>query len=207
MSDAFARQLAACRVLPVITPADVATTVRLARALRDGTMPAVEITLRTPGALDCIAAVKAEFPDLLVAAGTIVAADQLLAAGDAGADFCVSPGVTDRLLAAAREQGTTLLPGVASASDVMRGLEHGLSLFKLFPAVPVGGIALLRSLAGPFPQVQFCPTGGLSENNFRDYLALPNVVCCGGSWMVSRELVAAEAWERITALARAAMQS
>ncbi|MBN7796794.1 bifunctional 4-hydroxy-2-oxoglutarate aldolase/2-dehydro-3-deoxy-phosphogluconate aldolase [Parahaliea mediterranea] len=197
--------LAPCRVLPVITAGDEAGTVRLCRALAAAGMRAVEITLRTPAALDSLRAVKAELPQLLVAAGTVTNPRELDAALEAGADILVSPGATASLLRAAAERRAHFVPGVATASEVMQGLDHGIDTFKLFPAAAAGGIGLLKSLAGPFPGVQFCPTGGLTADNFRDYLALPNVVCCGGSWMVAPALVEAGDWDRIAALAADAM--
>jgi 2-dehydro-3-deoxyphosphogluconate aldolase/(4S)-4-hydroxy-2-oxoglutarate aldolase len=201
----FAEQLSQCRVLPVITAYDVASTVRLAQALKQGGMKAVEVTLRTSAALESISAVKADVPGILVAAGTITNAAGLEQAGEAGADFFVSPGTTESLLRAAREQGAQLLPGVATASEVMLGMEYGLDMFKLFPAVPVGGMNLLKSLGGPFPDVRFCPTGGLGPGNFREFLALPNVLCCGGSWMATRDLVLSGEWDTIETLAHEAM--
>ena len=202
----FAEQLAACRVLPVITAYDIESTVRLVQTLEKGGMTAVEITLRTPAALDSICAIKAASPAVLIAAGTVTTPTALEQSRRAGADFCVSPGISQSLLRAAAEQGVCLLPGVATASEVMLGMEHGIDLFKLFPAVAVGGLDLLRSFHGPFPSVRFCPTGGLGPSNFRDFLALPNVVCCGGSWMVKQELVEAGNWGEIEVLAREAMQ-
>jgi len=198
-------QLQSYRVLPVITANDVESTLALCQALARGGMTAMEITLRTDAALDSIRAVKAELPELQVAAGTVTNGTELQQAIDAGCDFYVSPGLTENLLQAAAEAQVDLLPGVASASDIMRGLDFGLSCFKLFPAVAVGGLALLKSLGGPFPQVNFCPTGGLTADNFREFLALPNVACCGGSWMVGAELVGAGQWEQIESLARDAM--
>tara|TARA_R110002074_G_scaffold402261_1_gene605794 strand:- start:6690 stop:7313 length:624 start_codon:yes stop_codon:yes gene_type:complete len=197
--------LANYRVLPVITATDVASTVELARALRRGGMKAVEITLRTPAALESITAVAAEVPDMVVAAGTVTNPTELHSAIEAGASMVVSPGSTPALLRAAREAGIDFVPGVATASEVMLGLDEGYDCFKLFPAVAVGGMQLLKSLAGPFPDVKFCPTGGLTQANFREFLALPNVVCCGGSWMVSAELVAHGRWDQIEALAGDAM--
>jgi 2-dehydro-3-deoxyphosphogluconate aldolase/(4S)-4-hydroxy-2-oxoglutarate aldolase len=193
------------RVLPVITASDVASTVALAQALSRGGMKAVEITLRTPAALDSISAVAAEVPDMLVAAGTITNPAELHRAIEAGARMIVSPGSTRQLLQAAREANVDFVPGVATASEVMQGLDEGYHCFKLFPAVAVGGLDLLKSLAGPFPEVKFCPTGGLNPSNFREYLALPNVVCCGGSWMVSADLVDNGRWDDIEGLAREAM--
>ncbi len=199
------KQLEAFRVLPVITAADVDSTVQLSRALERGGMRAVEITLRTDAAIDSMCAVKAEVPGMQVAAGTVTSAGDLQRAMDAGCDFYVSPGLSEGLLQAAAEARVDLLPGVATPSDIMRGLDYGLSCFKLFPAVAIGGLGLLKSLAGPFPGLRFCPTGGLDAGNFREFLALPNVVCCGGSWMVTEELVSAGQWEQIESLARDAM--
>lgn len=201
----FAEQLRYCRVLPVITVRDIDSTVQLVQALARGGMKALEITLRTPAALESLGAVKAAVPGMLIAAGTVTNPDLLDKAAAAGADFCVSPGLTPALLRESKEKDICLLPGVASASEVMLGMDHGLKLFKLFPAVAVGGIDLLRSLAGPFPDVRFCPTGGLNAANFCEFLALSNVICCGGSWMVGADLVDNGKWETIEALARAAM--
>lgn len=198
----LSQQLESCKVLPVITPLAVDSTVRLAQALSGGGMRAVEITLRTPIALDSLQAVKAALPDMLVAAGTVTSAPRLEQARRAGADFCVSPGSTDSLLQAATDQSIPLLPGAVTASEVMFGMERGYELFKLFPAVQAGGINLLRALAGPFPDVKFCPTGGLSSNNFREFLAMPNVACCGGSWMAPDALIMAGSWDEIERLAR-----
>lgn len=201
----FSATLQRCRVLPVITPDDVDTTLQLCTALSAGGMTGVELTLRTPAALDCIGAVKSTFPELTVAAGTVLNGSDMRAAQQQGADFCVSPGLTPEVLHAASELDMPLLPGVATASDIMLGLAAGLALFKLFPAQAIGGATLLRSFGGPFPQVQFCPTGGLTPDNYRDYLALPNVVCCGGSWMASPALVRAGDWVEIERLAAQAM--
>lgn len=198
-------KLASCRVLPVITAIDAASTVALAQALSRGGMKAVEITLRTPAALDSIRAVATECPDMLVAAGTVTNPTDLQRALDAGAQMIVSPGSTRLLLRAAREVDVDFVPGVATASEVMQGLDEGYDCFKLFPATAVGGLGLLKSLSGPYPHVKFCPTGGLNQSNFREYLALSNVVCCGGSWMVPADFVENGRWEEIEALAREAM--
>ena len=197
--------LQACKVLPVVTATDVETTVQLARALQRGGMGAIEITLRTGAALASIRAVRDALPGMLVAAGTVTDGAQLDSALAAGASLAISPGATPDLLRAAVASGADFIPGVATASELMQGLEYGFTLFKLFPAEAVGGRALLKSLAGPFPQARFCPTGGLNPGNFRDYLSLPNVVCCGGSWMVSPDLVDNSKWDEISALAREAM--
>ena len=175
-----------CRVLPVVTAATVDGTVRLAQALQRGGMAAIEITLRSTAALDSIRAVKERVPGMLVAAGTVTNATELERVACAGATLVLSPGVE-------------------TASEFMSGVDHGFSIFKLFPAEAAGGLALLKSLAGPFPQARFCPTGGLHRGNFRDYLDLPNVICCGGSWMVGADLVDNGRWDEIEALAREAM--
>lgn len=201
----FADTLAACRVLPVVTAYDEASALRLAAALQAGGMRCIEITLRTPAALHCLRAVKAEIPGLQVAAGTVTDGATIAAAVEAGADFCVSPGISEVMIDACADAAVPFLPGVATPSEVLLGVSRGLSLFKLFPAVPVGGKALLRALHGPFPDVRFCPTGGLTAQNFREFLALENVICCGGSWMVSDELVENGRWQEVTALSRAAL--
>lgn len=198
-------QLSACRFLPVVTAQDVDETVMLASALSQGGMTCMEITLRTPAALECIHAVKVQHPGMLIAAGTVLNGVDARAAREAGADFCVSPGITEELLNAMREMQLPYLPGVSTASEVMLGLAHNLQLFKLFPAVAVGGIDLLKSMQGPFPNTKFCPTGGLTQDNYRDFLALPNVVACGGSWMVAPALVKEKRWDKIEKLASEAI--
>jgi 2-dehydro-3-deoxyphosphogluconate aldolase/(4S)-4-hydroxy-2-oxoglutarate aldolase len=194
-----------CRVLPVVTPLDENSTVELAGALHRGGMKAIEITLRSAAAMDSIRAVQERVPEILVAAGTVITPQDLEAVQEAGVKLALSPGATPELLAAAAASRLPFIPGIASASELMQGLAHGFDMFKLFPAEALGGRAMLKSLGGPFPQVRFCPTGGLNPANFRDYLALDNVVCCGGSWMVTEALVAAGRWDEIEALAREAM--
>ena len=193
------------RVLPVVTAISVEGTVRLAQALQRGGMAAIEITLRSAAALDSIRAVTERVPGMRVAAGTVTNAAELEQATAAGATLVLSPGATPTLLQAAVNARVDFVPGVATASEIMRGLDHGFGVFKLFPAEAVGGLSLLKSLAGPFPQVRFCPTGGLHPGNFRTYLALPNVICCGGSWMVAADLVDNGKWNEIEALAQEAM--
>ena len=199
------QRLASFRILPVVTCCGVTATVKLAETLAASGIECIEITLRTPDALQCLAAIKDKLPDLMVAAGTITTPENMEKAADAGADFCVSPGISAGLLTAATSRHIPLLPGVATPSEVMLGLEHGCDVFKLFPAEAVGGTALLKSLAGPFPEIRFCPTGGLTADNLQAYLALSNVICCGGSWMVSTELVEAQAWSEIERLTREAV--
>lgn len=202
----LAERLAACRVLPVVTAYDVDSTVALAQALARGGMHCIEITLRTPAALHSVRAIKQALPALTVAAGTVLQAADVINAADAGADFCVSPGISAALLESTAAHNMPFLPGVATASDILLGMAHGLQIFKLFPAVPLDGINLLNAFRGPFPAIRFCPTGGLSRDNFRDYLALPNVICCGGSWMATEALVKGGQWDAVEALAREAVQ-
>ena len=203
--ERLAERLKEYRVLPVITVGDAEAALALCAALQRGGMRAVEITLRAPGALECIREVRAALPELAVAAGTVVDPETLQQAAAAGCDLCLSPGLTGRLLDAAREARVDLVPGAGSASDIMQGMDYGLNCFKLFPAAALGGVDMLRALAGPFPGARFCPTGGLGPGNFRDYLALPNVACCGGSWMAAPHLIESGRWDEVEALAAAAM--
>lgn len=205
MTPAIVEQLSACKVLPVLTAHSVESILQLAQVLHRGGINAVEITLRTADALDSISAVKQAFPDMLVAAGTVVSSRQLEQANLAGADLCISPGISESLLVAARQQDVQLLPGVATASEVMLGLSYNYQCFKLFPAACIDGINLLKAFSGPFPGIQFCATGGLTPDNFRGFLCLPNVFCCAGSWMVAEKLVLQGAWDTIEALVREAL--
>ena len=191
-------------VMPVMVLEDVATAVPLARALVAGGIKVLEITMRTPVALDCVRAICKAVPDAIVGVGTIVSPADLDAAVAAGAAFGVSPGATDALLAYAVEKNFALLPGVMTPSDVMRALQHGYTALKLFPAQQAGGIGMLKALGGPFPQVLFCPTGGIDAKTAPDFLALKNVACVGGSWLAPAALVAAGDWAGIETLARAA---
>jgi len=200
----FAETLARARLVPVIVIRDIAHAVPLAEALVEGGLPLLEITLRSDSALEAMRRISAEVKGAMVGAGTVTGAAQIAASKAAGAQFIVSPGFTEAVASAAREQSLPLLPGVATPSDIMRGLAQDLSLFKFFPAEILGGIAALKALAGPFPGVKFCPTGGVTANNLADYLALPNVIAAGGSWMVPADLVEARAHGRIRALAQEA---
>ena len=188
-------------VVPVLVLRDAARAEGLARALVTGGLPALEVTLRTPAALDAIRAMAA-VPGGVVGAGTLLTPEDVRAAKAAGARFGVSPGATPALLAACQDEGMPLLPGAATASEAMALMERGYDLLKLFPAEAVGGRALLKSLSGPLPRVAFCPTGGISQANARDYLALPNVLCVGGSWVAPDAEVEAADWPAITARAR-----
>ncbi len=191
-------------VMAVVVVESAKAGVELARALVAGGCPLVEVTLRTPAALDAIRAIAAEAPDAIVGAGTVLNASDLEAVIKAGAKFAISPGLTPHLLSAGSHSPIPFIPGSGGASDVMLGLEHGYSRFKLFPASVVGGASMLKALSGPFPDVVFCPTGGVNMANARDFLSLPNVACVGGSWLAPKELVEAEHWSDITELAREA---
>ncbi|AOR34659.1 keto-deoxy-phosphogluconate aldolase [Streptomyces fodineus] len=188
-------------VVPVVVVSAVADAVPLARALVAGGLPAIEVTLRTPAALDAIRAIAAEVPQAVVGAGTVITSEQVGACVAAGARFLVSPGWTDALLAAMRGSGVPCLPGVSTASEVVALLERGVREMKFFPAQAAGGTAYLRSLAGPLPQARFCPTGGIGPKTAPEYLSLPNVGCVGGSWMVPQDAVAGGDWARIEELA------
>ncbi|MEU9519734.1 bifunctional 4-hydroxy-2-oxoglutarate aldolase/2-dehydro-3-deoxy-phosphogluconate aldolase [Streptomyces sp. NPDC048224] len=191
-------------VVPVVVVDDLADAVPLARALVAGGLPAIEVTLRTPAALDAIRAIAAEVPDAVVGAGTVITAEQVGEVVAAGARFLVSPGWTDTLLEAMRASGVPFLPGVSTTSEVVALLERGVREMKFFPAEAAGGTAYLKALAAPLPQARFCPTGGIGPDSAPEYLALPNVGCVGGSWMLPKDAVAGRDWGRVEALARAA---
>ncbi|BDA86067.1 ketohydroxyglutarate aldolase [Aureimonas sp. SA4125] len=193
--------LSAQPVMPVVAVDSAREAVNLARALAKGGLKAIEITLRTPAAMDAIRAVADEVPESICGAGTILGPRQFDAACKAGAKFIVSPGTTIELLDAARNASVPLLPGAATPSELMAMLEEGYEVLKFFPAEQSGGIAFLKALAPVFPQIRFCPTGGVSMKNVRDYLALPNVVCVGGSWVAPKDVVAAGDFTEITRLA------
>jgi 2-dehydro-3-deoxyphosphogluconate aldolase / (4S)-4-hydroxy-2-oxoglutarate aldolase len=191
-------------VIPVIVIERLEDAVPLAQALVEGGVRVLEVTLRTPVALKAIEAMARSVPGAIVGAGTIRSAADAHAAQQAGAVFGVSPGYTAEVGAACRAAGLPLLPGVATASEVMAAQADGLSFLKFFPATAAGGIPLLKALAGPFPDVVFCPTGGISLQTAPDFLALPNVKVCGGSWLTPADAVKAGDWARITQLAREA---
>ncbi|MES2714783.1 MAG: bifunctional 4-hydroxy-2-oxoglutarate aldolase/2-dehydro-3-deoxy-phosphogluconate aldolase [Pseudomonadota bacterium] len=191
-------------VIPVIVLQRVQDAVPLAEALLAGGVKVLEVTMRTPVALQCIAAIAKALPEAVVGAGTIRSAADAQAALDAGSRFAVSPGYTAEVGAACRRIGLPLLPGVATASEVMAAQADGLSFLKFFPAMQAGGIPMLKALGGPFPDIAFCPTGGISLETAPQFLALPNVKVCGGSWLTPADAVAAGDWARITRLAREA---
>ncbi|WP_236240520.1 bifunctional 4-hydroxy-2-oxoglutarate aldolase/2-dehydro-3-deoxy-phosphogluconate aldolase [Streptomyces sp. CC228A] len=191
-------------VLPVVVVEDASEAVPLARALVAGGLPAIEVTLRTPAALDAVRAVAGEVPEAVVGAGTVVSARSAADAVAAGARFLVSPGWTGSLLDAMDAAGVPYLPGVSTASEVVALLERGVRDMKFFPAQAAGGAPYLSALAGPLPQARFCPTGGVTAATAPAYLALPNVGCVGGTWMVPPGAVAARDWQRVERLAREA---
>jgi 2-dehydro-3-deoxyphosphogluconate aldolase/(4S)-4-hydroxy-2-oxoglutarate aldolase len=191
-------------VIPVIVIQRLQDAVPLAQALVAGGVRVLEVTMRTPVALAAIEAIARAVPEAIVGAGTIRSAADARAAKDAGSLFGVSPGYTAAVGAACREAGLPLLPGVATASEVMAAQADGLGFLKFFPATAAGGIPMLKALAGPFPDVSFCPTGGITPETAPQFLALPNVRVCGGSWLTPADAVAAGDWARITHLARAA---
>lgn len=192
------------RVMPVIVIKDIDTAVDLARALAKGGVRTLEITLRSDAALEAIRLITQAVPEALVGAGTVRTPAQFDAALSAGASFCVSPGLTPQLAEAARQSGVPFLPGIATASESMFAADQGFDVQKLFPAEAIGGMGLLKALYGPLPDIVFCPTGGIHADNARQYLALPNVKCVGGSWLTPETAVARRQWDAITALAREA---
>jgi 2-dehydro-3-deoxyphosphogluconate aldolase/(4S)-4-hydroxy-2-oxoglutarate aldolase len=200
-SPSLIDRLAGVPVIPVLEFSSVDEAMHVCEALVAGGLTALEITLRTPAALEAIKAVAAAIPHACVGAGTVLTRDQLHAVRDAGAQFAVSPGLTSNLAEAARGAGVSLLPGVATASEAMFALEEGYTFLKFFPAEAAGGAPMLKSLGGPLPQLRFCPTGGIDAAKAVTYLGLPNVVCVGGSWVVPKDAVASQDWARIRKLA------
>jgi 2-dehydro-3-deoxyphosphogluconate aldolase/(4S)-4-hydroxy-2-oxoglutarate aldolase len=190
-------------IVPVLVVEDAAKAAPLATALVAGGLPALEVTLRTPAALEAIAEMAA-VKGGVVGAGTLMTPADVIAAKEAGATFGVSPGATDRLLDACEDADLPLLPGVASATEAMRLLERGYDVLKFFPAESSGGAPALKAIGAPIPQIRFCPTGGVSMRNARDYLDLPNVVCAGGSWVAPKQMVESGDWAGIEALAKEA---
>lgn len=203
-NGALAAVLGLCPVVPVLVVDEPDEAIGLGRALAAGGLRVLEVTLRTPGALDCIAAMADALDGAVVGAGTVLSAAQLAESQEAGARFAVSPGSTPDLLAAAAMSSLPLLPGAATASEAMRLMEAGYVFQKFFPAEASGGIAALKGIGGPLPQIRFCPTGGVTAENAAAYLALPNVVCVGGTWVASADQVRQRDWAAIEANARAA---
>jgi 2-dehydro-3-deoxyphosphogluconate aldolase / (4S)-4-hydroxy-2-oxoglutarate aldolase len=199
--DAFLRS---SPVVPVVVIDDVEHAVPLARALLSGGIHVIEVTLRSDAALKSIERIARDVPEIHIAVGTITTPEQLKASADAGAKIAISPGLTDRLLTAAQGSSIPLLPGVASPSDLMRGIEMGLSQFKLFPASVINGIELAKAFSGPFPDTRFCPTGGISLEAAPNYLAVSNILCVGASWVASRDDIHKQDWQAIREKARKA---
>lgn len=191
-------------VIPVIAIDDIAHAIPLARALVAGGIRVLEITLRTAHGLPAIRAIADAVPDAIVGVGTLTQPEEFAASRDAGAVFGVSPGLTAALIAAAKSSGLPLLPGVMTPSEVMVAREQGFRQLKLFPAVPAGGIGMLNAIGGPLPDITFCPTGGISQENAAQFLACKNVACVGGSWLTPKDAILAGDWSKITALAAAA---
>lgn len=193
-------------VIPVIVLHDVAHAVPLARALLAGGIRMLEVTLRTPQALACMEAIARDVPDAVVGAGTMRSAADVQASAMAGARFGVSPGYTSKVGQACRDAGLPLLPGVATGSEIMMAQEDGFMELKFFPAMQAGGLPMLKAWQGPFGEVKFCPTGGVTSANALEFLALSNVACVGGSWIVPNDAIVSGDWGRIETLARAASQ-
>ncbi len=194
-------------IIPVVSISEADEAPNLARALISGGIGILEITLRTDSALDAIRLTAMHEKEAVVGAGSVLSDEDLKRVIDAGAKFAVSPGATPSLLEAAKKMDFPLLPGVATASEIMVGLKYGYDSFKLYPAVHVGGIGALKSYAGPFQSVKFCPTGGIDAKNAKEFLSLENVVCVGGSWISPRRLVDAKEYDKISAIAKASLRS
>ncbi|OBU09704.1 bifunctional 4-hydroxy-2-oxoglutarate aldolase/2-dehydro-3-deoxy-phosphogluconate aldolase [Morganella psychrotolerans] len=197
--------LTAGPVVPVIVIDELHQAVPLARALIAGGVRVLEVTLRTSCAIDAIRAIAQEVPEAIVGAGTVTNPEQLKAVTAAGAQFAISPGLTDALLQAAVNGPIPLIPGISTVSELMTGMSYGLDNFKFFPAEANGGVSALKAIAGPFSHIRFCPTGGISLSNYRDYLALSSVLCVGGSWLVPADAIRDGDYARITTLAAQAV--
>jgi 2-dehydro-3-deoxyphosphogluconate aldolase/(4S)-4-hydroxy-2-oxoglutarate aldolase len=192
-------------VVPVLVIKDVEHAVPLAKALIAGGIRVLEVTLRTKAALEVIAKIAKEVPEAIIGAGTVTNRAQLQLVIDAGAKFAISPGLTTDLLKAGNEGSIALIPGISSISELMTAADHGYTHLKFFPAEASGGVKALKAIGGPFPDIKFCPTGGISPSNYNDYLALPNVCCAGGSWLAPEEAMINGEWDKITELAKQAV--
>ena len=192
-------------VVPVLVIKDVAHAVPLAKALIAGGIRVLEVTLRTEAALDVIAKIAKEVPEAIIGAGTVTNRAQLQQVIDAGAKFAISPGLTSDLLKAGNEGSIALIPGISSISELMTAIDHGYTHLKFFPAEASGGVKALKAIGGPFPDIKFCPTGGISPSNYKDYLALPSVRCAGGSWLAPEDAMINGEWDKITELAKQAV--
>jgi len=193
-------------IVPVLVINKVEEALPIAEALLTAGVKVLEVTLRTPAALDVISAIAKELPEAIIGSGTVTNRMQLQQSYDAGAKFAISPGLTKDLLQAGNEGNIALIPGISSISELMDGADYGYDHLKFFPAEASGGVKAIQSIGGPFPDIRFCPTGGINLNNIRDYLALPNIMCCGGSWLVSNSIVENKNWSEITRLANQALE-
>jgi 2-dehydro-3-deoxyphosphogluconate aldolase/(4S)-4-hydroxy-2-oxoglutarate aldolase len=196
---------AAGPIVPVLVINKVEEALPIAEALLAADVKVLEVTLRTPAALDVINTIAKELPEAIIGSGTVTNRQQLQQSYDAGAKFAISPGLTKDLLQAGNEGNIALIPGISSISELMDAADYGYDHLKFFPAEASGGVNAIKSIGGPFPDIRFCPTGGINLKNVRDYLALPNVVCCGGSWLVSSDIVRDKNWSQITTLANQAL--
>ena len=201
-----AEQFAACGIVPVVVLEEVAQALPVAQALLAGGINVMEITFRTAAAKESIATVAREMPEMMVGAGTVVNLRQLEEAAQAGAQFIVSPGSSAELIKASLERQLAIVPGVATPSEIMIGLELGLKVFKFFPAETYGGLKAIKALSGPFPQIRFIPTGGIKQDNAGEYLKNPRIIAVGGSWMVSADLIRAGRFDEITERSRMAVE-
>jgi 2-dehydro-3-deoxyphosphogluconate aldolase/(4S)-4-hydroxy-2-oxoglutarate aldolase len=193
-------------VVPVLVIENVEDAVPIAKALIAGGINVLEVTLRTEAAMDVIRAIAKALPDVYIGAGTVTNREQLKAVTEAGAKFAISPGLTADLLQAGKEGTIPLIPGVSNISDLMKAKDAGYNHLKFFPAEAAGGVKALKSIGGPFPDITFCPTGGISPSNYKEYLALPNVKCCGGSWLAPADVIESKQWSKITELAKQAVK-
>jgi len=192
-------------IVPVLVIKDVEDALPIAEALLAADVKVLEVTLRTPAALDVISRIAKELPEAIIGSGTVTNREMLQRSYDAGAKFAISPGLTKDLLQAGNEGNIALIPGISSISELMDGVDYGYDHLKFFPAEASGGVKAIKSIGGPFADIRFCPTGGINLNNVNDYLALNNVACCGGSWLVSDEIIATKNWSKITELANQAL--
>lgn len=192
-------------VVPVLVIDNVDDALPIAKALIAGGVNVLEVTLRTKAAMDVIRIIAKELPEAYIGAGTVTNREQLQAVTEAGAKFAISPGLTADLLEAGKEGSIPLIPGISNISDLMTAKDAGYGYLKFFPAEAAGGVKALKSIGGPFPDVTFCPTGGISPGNYKDYLALSNVKCCGGSWLAPSDVIENKEWSKITDLAKQAV--
>lgn len=193
-------------VVPVLVIENVEDAVPIARALIAGGINVLEVTLRTEAAMDVIRVIAKELPEAYIGAGTVTNREQLKAVTEAGAKFAISPGLTADLLQAGKEGTIPLIPGISNISDLMTAKDAGYDHLKFFPAEAAGGVNALKSIGGPFPDISFCPTGGISPSNYKEYLALSNVKCCGGSWLAPADVIENKQWSTITELAKQAVK-